>query len=167
MTDHEALHSESTTLRNITVRIVSAYVSQNNISADTLPELVSSVFQTVSQLGRKVIETPNLVPAVPIKKSVFPDYIVCLEDGKKLKMLKRHLHSAYDMTPQQYREKWSLPESYPMVAPTYAVRRSALAQEIGLQRATKAPAEISETSETDIPVTRLPEKKRGRRPKLT
>ncbi|AQU87046.1 transcriptional regulator [Komagataeibacter nataicola] len=167
MTDHEALFSESTTLRNITVRIVTAYASRNKISADILPELISSVFQTISQLGRKVSETPNLVPAVPVKKSVFPDYIVCLEDGKKLKMLKRHLRSAYDMTPQQYREKWGLSENYPMVAPTYAVRRSALAQEIGLRRAIKAPAEISEASEIDIPVTRLPEKKQGRRPKLT
>ncbi|WP_242621987.1 MucR family transcriptional regulator, partial [Komagataeibacter xylinus] len=102
----------------------------------------------------------------PQKKSVFPDYIVCLEDGKKMKMLKRHLRTVYGMTPEQYREKWDLPESYPMTAPSYAARRSALAQEIGLGRVIKATPAPSETSGTGVPVTRLPEKKRGRRPKL-
>ena len=107
------------------------------------------------------------MPAVPVKKSVFPDYIICLEDGKKLKMLKRHLQSAYGMTPKQYREKWGLPESYPMVAPDYAARRSALAQKIGLGRAVKAtPGVTTPTAEDQVPVTHVPEKKRGRRPKL-
>ncbi|WP_048852637.1 MucR family transcriptional regulator, partial [Komagataeibacter europaeus] len=118
--------------------------------------LIGTVFQALGSLGQTTTEIPDLVPAVPVKKSVFPDYIVCLEDGKKLKMLKRHLQSAYGMTPKQYREKWGLPDSYPMVAPDYAARRSALAQEIGLGRAVRTAPDV----------THVPEKKRGRRPKL-
>jgi predicted transcriptional regulator len=167
MTDHETRSSETDTLRELTTRIVAAYVSSNTVPADTLPSLISTVFQALGSLGQTTTETPDLVPAVPVKKSVFPDYIVCLEDGKKLKMLKRHLQSAYGMTPKQYREKWGLPESYPMVAPDYAARRSALAQEIGLGRAVKAtPGVTTPTAEDQVPVTHVPEKKRGRRPKL-
>ncbi|GBQ66038.1 Ros/MucR family transcriptional regulator [Komagataeibacter swingsii DSM 16373] len=153
-------------MRELTTRIVTAYVSSHTVPADTLPGLIATVFQALGSLGQATTGTPDLVPAVPVKKSVFPDYIVCLEDGKKLKMLKRHLQSAYGMTPQQYREKWGLPESYPMVAPDYAARRSALAQEIGLGRTIKATPEPSHLPEAEAPVTRLPEKKRGRRPKL-
>ncbi|MGV4878472.1 MucR family transcriptional regulator [Acetobacter indonesiensis] len=166
MTDHETRSSETDTLRELTTRIVTAYVSSNTVPADTLPGLIATVFQALGSLGQATTETPDLVPAVPVKKSLFPDYIVCLEDGKKLKMLKRHLQSAYGMTPKQYREKWGLPESYPMVAPDYAARRSALAQKIGLGRAVKATPELSDVSEGEAPVTPLPEKKRGRRPKL-
>ena len=166
MTDHETRTPEADTLRELTTRIVATYVSSNTVPADTLPGLIATVFQTLGNLGRATTETPALVSAVPVKKSVFPDYIVCLEDGKKLKMLKRHLQSAYGMTPKQYREKWGLPESYPMVAPAYAARRSVLAQEIGLGRTVKATPEPSDVSEVEVPVTRLPEKKRGRRPKL-
>ena len=166
MTDHETRSSETDTLRELTTRIVAAYVSSNTVPADALSGLIGTVFQALGSLGQTTTETPDLVPAVPVKKSVFPDYIICLEDGKKLKMLKRHLQSAYGMTPKQYREKWGLPESYPMVAPDYAARRSALAQEIGLGRAVKATPELSDVSEGEVPVTRLPEKKPGRRPKL-
>ena len=166
MTDHETRSSETDTLRELTTRIVAAYVSSNTVPADALSGLIGTVFQALGSLGQETTEIPDLVPAVPVKKSVFPDYIVCLEDGKKLKMLKRHLQSAYGMTPKQYREKWGLPESYPMVAPDYAARRSALAQEIGLGRAVKATPELSDVSEGEAPVTRLPEKKPGRRPKL-
>ena len=166
MTDHETRSSEADTLRELTTRIVATYVSSNTVPADTLPGLIATVFQALGGMGRMATGTPDLVPAVPVKKSVFPDYIVCLEDGKKMKMLKRHLRTVYGMTPEQYREKWGLPESYPMVAPAYAARRSVLAQEIGLGRAIKATPEPSDVSEAEVPVTRLPEKKRGRRPKL-
>ena len=95
MTDHETRSSEADTLRELTTRIVAAYVSSNTVPAETLPGLIASVFQALGSLGQAMTETPDLVPAVPVKKSVFPDYIVCLEDGKKMKMLKRHLQSAY------------------------------------------------------------------------
>ncbi|MDF3626205.1 MucR family transcriptional regulator [Brytella acorum] len=165
MTDHETRSSETDTLRELTTRIVTAYVSSNTVPADALSGLISTVFQALGSLGQTTIETPDLVPAVPVKKSVFPDYIVCLEDGKKLKMLKRHLHAAYGMTPKQYREKWGLPESYPMVAPDYAARRSTLAQEIGLGRTIKTAPGIAAPAENQVPVTHIPAKKRGRRPK--
>ena len=168
MTDHEPRSSETDTLRELTTRIVTAYVSSNTVPTDTMPGLIASVFQALENLGQATTETPDLVPAVPVKKSVFPDYIVCLEDGKKLKMLKRHLHATYGMTPQQYREKWGLPESYPMVAPDYAARRSALAQKIGLGRAVRTASDVTApTAENQVPVTHIPEKKRGRRRKLT
>lgn len=143
MTDHTTSPSESVRLRNVMPRIVTAYVGRNTIPADTLPELVSSVFHVVSRLGQDVAEASALIPAVLVKKSVFADYIICLEDGGKLKTLKRHLQAAYGLTPQQYREKWSLPENYPMVAPSYARRRSAPAHELGLGRVIKATPEPS------------------------
>ncbi|MCE2575846.1 MucR family transcriptional regulator [Komagataeibacter sp. FNDCR2] len=119
-------------VRELTAEIVSAYVSRNELSAETLPDLIHRVYEAISTLGRvePVVEKP--VPAVPLKKSVFPDYIICLEDGKKLKMLKRHLKTAYNMTPEDYRERWGLPHDYPMVAPNYASHRSTLARKIGL-----------------------------------
>lgn len=160
MTDYETQSSETDTLRELTTRIVTAYVSSNTVPSDTLPGLIATVFQALGSLGQVTTRTPDLVPVVPVKKSVFPDYIVCLEDGKKMKMLKRHLHTVYGLTPQQYRAKWGLPESYPMTAPSYSAQRATLAQEIGLGRTIKA------TPEPEVPVTRLPEKKRGRRPKL-
>jgi predicted transcriptional regulator len=106
--------------------IVSAYVSNN----DQLPELIASVHRTLMNVDGKTLETLN--PAVPAKKSIKPDYIICLEDGKKLKMLKRHLRTSYDLSPSEYRKKWGLPDDYPMVAPSYAARRSELAKKIGL-----------------------------------
>jgi len=117
----------------LTSTIVEAYVSNNTVPVSDLPALIRDVYETLVSLDGPVEpeqEAPQ--PAVPIKKSVTPDYIICLEDGKKLKMLKRHLKTAYDMTPDEYREKWGLPPTYPMVAPNYAKQRSKLARDIGL-----------------------------------
>lgn len=120
-------------LLNLTAEIVSAHVSNNTVSVTDLPVLIEQVYRTLGQIGRgEPAESERPQPAVPIKKSVTPDYIVCLEDGKKLKMLKRHLKTAYNMTPEEYRERWGLSADYPMVAPNYAKQRSQLAKEIGL-----------------------------------
>ena len=117
-----------------TTMIVSSFVANNSVPASELPLLIRSIADTF-----KGIESPDSMsepkkPAVTIKKSVQPDFIVCLEDGKKLKMLKRHLRTAYDMSPDEYRDRWSLPSDYPMVAPNYAKQRSKLAKKIGLGR---------------------------------
>ena len=114
--------------------IVSAYVSNNSVPTGDLPGLISEVHTALMKVGVGAIELPTEAPkpAVPVKKSVTPDYIVCLEDGKKFKSLKRHLRTQYNMTPEQYREKWTLPIDYPMVAPNYAKARSELAKEMGL-----------------------------------
>ena len=125
----------------LTAQIVSAHVSNNTVSRDSLPELIQQVFTTLMAAGTEQAEPERLQPAVPIKKSVFPEYIVCLEDGKKLKMLKRHLQTSYNITPEQYRERWGLPHDYPMVAPKYAEHRSALAKKIGLGRKPAPQAE--------------------------
>lgn len=120
-------------LLELTADIVAAHVSNNNVEVADLPELIKEVYKTLGGLsGEAVPAAEKLKPAVPIHKSVQPDYIVCLEDGKKLKMLKRHLKTAYDMSPTDYREKWGLAPDYPMVAPNYAKQRSELAKEIGL-----------------------------------
>lgn len=116
----------------LTAEIVSAHVSNNSVPLAELPGLIQEVYKTLSAVGRGVPSQEKPQPAVPVKKSVFPDYIICLEDGKKLKMLKRHLKTVYNMTPEQYRERWGLPPDYPMVAPNYAQRRSELAKKIGL-----------------------------------
>ncbi len=116
----------------LTAQIVSAHVSNNSVTPDALPALIQDVYRTLSGVGKDVVQPDKPQPAVPVKKSVFPDHIVCLEDGKKLKMLKRHLKTAYNMTPEQYRERWGLPTDYPMVAPNYARHRSSLAKKIGL-----------------------------------
>ncbi len=126
----------------LTTEIVAAHVSNNTVSVADLPHLINQVYQSLSTIGSgtvPVAERPQ--PAVSVKKSITPDYIICLEDGKKLKMLKRHLKTAYNMTPEDYRERWSLAADYPMVAPNYAKQRSRLAKEIGLgTRARKAGA---------------------------
>src|SRR6266436_4314429 len=117
----------------LTTEIVAAHVSNNTVSVGDLPHLINQVYQSLSTIGTgavPVVERPQ--PAVAVKKSVTPDYIICLEDGKKLKMLKRHLKTAFNMTPEEYRERWSLPPDYPMVAPNYALQRSKLAKDIGL-----------------------------------
>src|SRR5213596_81319 len=124
----------------LTAQIVSAHIAKNQIGTDALPSLIQSVFRSLSTPGdAEAAPAPPQTPAVPIKKSVFPDYIVCLEDGKKLKMLKRHLKTAYNMTPEGYRERWGLPTDYPMVAPNYARQRSRLAKEIGLGTRARRP----------------------------
>ena len=116
----------------LTAQIVSAHVSNNSVTPDALPSLIQDVYRTLSGVGRETPAPDKPQPAVPAKKSVFPDFIVCLEDGKKLKMLKRHLKTAYNLTPEQYRDRWDLPPDYPMVAPNYARHRSSLAKKIGL-----------------------------------
>jgi predicted transcriptional regulator len=123
-------------LLRLTSQIVAAHVANNNVPIDELPRLIRQVHATLLQsLGGSsapAVEEQRPAPAVPVKKSIMPDYIVCLEDGKKLKMLKRHLKTSYNMTPDQYRDRWNLPSDYPMVAPNYAKQRSNLAKEIGL-----------------------------------
>jgi|DeeseametaMP1893_FD_contig_31_903733_length_500_multi_12_in_0_out_0_1 predicted transcriptional regulator len=123
------------TLITLTSDIVAAHVSNNSVSVDEVPTLISNVYSALSGLGGETTasEAPP-EPAVPIRSSVKKDYIVCLEDGKKMKMLKRHLKTAYDMTPDEYRARWNLPSDYPMVAPSYAEKRRELAVKIGLGR---------------------------------
>lgn len=119
-------------LLELTTEIVSAHVSNNTLPVNELPQLIQDVYRTLSSVGGPAIASERPQPAVPVKKSVTAEYIVCLEDGKKLKMLKRHLKTAYDMSPDEYRERWGLPRDYPMVAPNYAKHRSSLAKKIGL-----------------------------------
>jgi predicted transcriptional regulator len=123
-------------LTSLTSDIVSAYVSHNALTGDKLPDLIGSVYGALSRASVQGVEPEKveLIPAVAIKKSVTRDYIVCLEDGKKFKSLKRHLKTHYDMSPEVYREKWRLPHDYPMVAPSYAAARSDLAKNMGLGR---------------------------------
>ncbi|MCB9991248.1 MAG: MucR family transcriptional regulator [Rhodospirillales bacterium] len=124
---------DHTDLLALTTEIVSAHLSNNQVQTEEIPNLIQKVYKTLSNVnGESSVMAERPQPAVPIKKSVTPDYIVCLEDGKKLKMLKRHLKTAYNMSPEEYRERWGLPADYPMVAPNYAEQRSKLAKEIGL-----------------------------------
>jgi predicted transcriptional regulator len=118
----------------LTANIVSAYVSNNTVPAAEIPALISQVHSALSRVSshQNVTFVEPLKPAVPVKKSITPEHIVCLEDGKKFKSLKRHLRTQYNMTPEQYREKWNLPPDYPMVAPNYAAARSKLAKQMGL-----------------------------------
>lgn len=119
----------------LTSDIVAAHVSNNAVPSTELSGLIQTVFGTLAGLGGEPSEPEvELKPAVAVKKSVTPDHLICLEDGKKLKMLKRHLKTAYDMTPEDYRAKWNLPHDYPMVAPNYAKKRQELAKKIGLGR---------------------------------
>ena len=126
---------EHNDLLALTADIVSSHVANNSVAVNDLPQLIQNVFATLSGLGTPV-QAPEvkLEPAVPVRSSIKPDYIICLEDGKKLKMLKRHLMTAYGMTPEEYRAKWGLKPDYPMVAPTYAAKRQELAKKIGLGR---------------------------------
>ena len=130
-------------LTSLTADIVAAYVANNVISGDKLPDFIGSVYAALQKASVQGAEPPKveLIPAVPVKKSVTQDYLICLEDGKKFKSLKRHLRTHYDLSPEAYREKWGLPRDYPMVAPAYAAARSHLAKNIGLgqRRKTKAP----------------------------
>mgnify|MGYP000166715932 CR=1 FL=1 len=123
-------------LLDLTTAIVVAYAGSHTLPAGELPRLIKDVFATLRDAGAAPPEPPadTLVPAVPVKKSVMPDHLVCLEDGKKLKMLKRYLATRYNMTPAEYRQRWGLPDDYPMAAPSYAAMRSKLAKELGLGR---------------------------------
>jgi predicted transcriptional regulator len=118
----------------LTAEIVSAYVSNNTVPASEIPSLISQVHSALSRVSGKTgdVTAEPLKPAISLKKSITPEYIVCLEDGKKFKSLKRHLRTQYSMTPEQYREKWGLGADYPMVAPNYAAARSQLAKQMGL-----------------------------------
>jgi len=130
-------------LTGLTAKVVAAYVGQNTLSFDQIPGVIATVYGSFANLGKSPEPVAEIkAPAVAIKKSVTPDYIVCLEDGKKLKMLKRHLRSTYGMSTDEYRAKWGLPADYPMVAPNYAKSRSEMAVRLGLGR----KATPSETS---------------------
>jgi len=124
----------------LTTDIVTAYLSNNAVSANDIPSIIRSVHTTLESLGKDSAQNAetNLRPAVPIKKSVTDDYIVCLEDGKKLKMLKRYIRTRYGLSPDEYRAKWGLGQDYPMVAPNYAAKRSEFAKKIGLGRGGRA-----------------------------
>jgi predicted transcriptional regulator len=121
-------------LVGLTAEIVSAYVSNNALGREDLPAIISDVHEALSRASQRtsVGDREELKPAVALKKSVTPDFIVCLEDGKKFKSLKRHLRTHYNLSPEEYREKWGLPHDYPMVAPNYAAARSQLAKQMGL-----------------------------------
>jgi len=122
----------------MTAEVVSAYVSNNSLATAQLGDVIQSVYNSLRLLEGQSAEPPSepLRPAVPVRKSVTPEYLICLEDGKKLKMLKRHLRSTYNLTPDEYRAKWGLAQDYPMVAPKYAAQRSEFAKKIGLGRGT-------------------------------
>lgn len=157
---------EHSTLLELAANIVSAHVANNHVDASALPSLIQSVFDALSRVEAPLIVEQALVPAVSVKQSVKQDHIVCLEDGKKLKMLKRHLMTAYNMTPDQYRSKWGLPRDYPMVAPDYAERRSVLARSIGLGRKpvdAAAMSKIVTKSSTSATVKAATPKKSGGR----
>ena len=145
----------SADILRLTAKIVSAHIGKNQVALDALPRLIQSVYHSLATAGaaEPVPAPAPLTPAVPIRKSVFPDHIVCLEDGKKLTMLKRHLRVSFGMTPEQYREKWKLPADYPMVAPDYASRRSNLAKQFGLGRkpGSSEPEQTSLTTESEEP----------------
>lgn len=135
-TDPADANLDSEELLRMTADIVASYVSNNTIATDNLAELIRSVHTAMTAVAAGVEDRPleKLKPAVPVNKSYSDDYIICLEDGKKLKMLKRYLRSTYGMSPEEYRKRWGLPADYPMVAPAYARRRSEFAKEIGLGR---------------------------------
>ena len=136
MVDNPKDAPDRSEILHMAVQIVAAYVGKNQIAADEVPDVINTVYnslRSVDRLGSEQGAEPPK-PAVSIRNSVTPDFIVCLEDGKKLKMLKRHLRAVYDMTPEEYRTKWGLPTDYPMVAPNYAAKRSEFAKRIGLGR---------------------------------
>ncbi|HEV7344825.1 MAG TPA: MucR family transcriptional regulator [Devosia sp.] len=123
-------------LVELSTEIVSAYVSHNSVNVTDLPKLIADVHGALRALQTNEVQAPveELKPAVPVRKSVAPDFIICLEDGKKFKSLKRHLRTHYNLSPEEYREKWGLPADYPMVAPNYSATRSKLAKDNGLGR---------------------------------
>lgn len=135
MTDDNSSNPAKDDVLRMTAEIVAAYLGHNTVPAAQIPDVIRGVHQALENAaGATIGAETSLKPAVAVKKSVTPDYIICLEDGKKLKMLKRYLRSTYGMTPEEYRAKWSLPPDYPMVAPNYAKQRSAFAKKIGLGR---------------------------------
>jgi predicted transcriptional regulator len=137
----------------LTAQIVSAHVTKNSVSVEELPSLIREVYKSLANVGEAAAPVEAAKPAVAVTKSVFPDYIICLEDGKQMTMLKRHLMTEHNLTVDQYRAKWGLPSSYPMVAPNYAETRSTLAKKMGLGR-----------SRTVVPPPKKPGRKPGRKP---
>jgi len=133
---------DKTELLEMTADIVSAYVGNNSVSATDLPGLIANIHAALSQVSTGVVEAAPepREPAVPVRKSISPDFLICLEDGRKFKSLKRHLRTKYDMSPEEYRAKWNLPKDYPMVAPNYAKARSDLAKQMGLGQGGRKPA---------------------------
>ena len=144
---------------DITGAIVAAYVGRNDVPLERLSEVINTVHTAVLGLSKPATEAKP-VPAVDVDKSVFPDYIICLEDGKKLKMLKRHLQTAYQMTPEQYRAKWNLDANYPMTAPDYAKVRSTLAKQIGLGTGARAARGTAAKVVAKARTTKAPAKKK-------
>jgi len=130
---------ESAEILELTTEIVASYVSNNTVAPVDLAGVIQDIYKTLSGLGTMAATPDRPKPALPIKKSITPDFIICLEDGKQLKMLKRHLKTAYNMSPEEYRERWGLPADYPMVAPNYAKHRSTLAKKIGLGTKPRKP----------------------------
>jgi len=140
MTDSISVSSED--FQRMTAKLVAAYVGNNTLAVTDLPDLISLIHDALRTVTDRASQEPEkLIPAVPVRKSVMPDYIICLEDGKRMKMLKRHLRNAYGMTPEEYRARWNLPSDYPMVAPNYSKRRSEFAKAIGLGRGAGANRE--------------------------
>jgi predicted transcriptional regulator len=125
-------NNDSDDLLDLTEKIVSSHVSNNSVASADLPDLIRAIYAALGNVKTAGEARPTPEPAVPIKKSVTPNFVICLEDGRKLKMLKRHLKTAYNITPDEYRKRWGLPSDYPMVAPKYAEMRSQLAKKIGL-----------------------------------
>lgn len=138
MSDKQGHISDEEMLR-MTASVVSAYVGHNSLPPTQIPDVIKTVYGSLTGLGRDAGSGDAPRPAVPVRRSVTPDYIVCLEDGRKLKMLKRHLRTTYNMTVDQYRRKWGLPQDYPVVAPNYARQRSVFAKRIGLGRRSGRP----------------------------
>ncbi|ANF53459.1 MucR family transcriptional regulator [Brevundimonas diminuta] len=133
---------EKPELLEMTADIVSAYVSNNTVSADTVPTLIAQIHAALSGVSEAPVEAEPepQEPAVPVRKSITPDFLICLEDGRKFKSLKRHLRTKYNLSPEEYRAKWGLPKDYPMVAPNYAKARSELAKQMGLGQGGRKPA---------------------------
>ncbi len=133
MAERSAARTEPETLVRLTKSIISSYVAGNHAQVDRLEALIGQVHRALREIGNVTPDPPPpRRPAIPVSRSVQPDYVVCLEDGKRLKMLKRYLRARYGLTPEEYRRRWSLPADYPMVAPNYAARRSDFAKQIGL-----------------------------------
>ncbi|MET4682818.1 MucR family transcriptional regulator [Brevundimonas faecalis] len=133
---------EKPELLEMTADIVSAYVSNNTVAAETVPNLIAQIHAALSGVTAAPVEAEPepKEPAVPVRKSITPDFLICLEDGRKFKSLKRHLRTKYNMSPEEYRDKWGLPKDYPMVAPNYAKARSDLAKQMGLGQGGRKPA---------------------------
>ena len=151
-------------LTSFAADIVSSYVAHNALSSDKLPDLINSVYGALSRASQNEVDASKVEfkPAVAIKKSVTPEYLICLEDGKKFKSLKRHLKTHYDLSPEEYREKWGLPRDYPMVAPAYAAARSDLAKNMGLGRRSTAVAVAQSAAPASVKSAEKPAKVRGK-----